>query len=152
MFVYLGALLVLLMDQASKYLVKTHMVQDQAIPILGRYLVLYSHRNQGAAFGILQGKQWLFIGITLIVLVVIGVAERRVSKSKKLIRVALTLLLGGAIGNLIDRVATGKVVDFIYVQVINFPIFNLADSAIVIAVGLLLLDSLIGNNRDQKNK
>ncbi|MDB5084321.1 MAG: signal peptidase [Bacilli bacterium] len=150
MWVYLGAILVLIIDQLSKFLVKAWMLQDQAIPIVGNYLVLLSIRNPGAAFGILEGQRWLFITITILVLAVIAVVEKRIPKHRKLVRFSLALLCGGAIGNLLDRVLTGKVVDFIYVQVINFPIFNLADAAISIAVVLLLLDAFFGSQQVKK--
>lgn len=144
---YIGALIVLLLDQMTKYAVKTYMYVGESIPVLGDWLRLTSHRNQGAAWGILQGQRWLFVLITLVVVGGIIVTERRTPKDRKWFRIALALLLGGAVGNMVDRMARGEVVDFLDIRAIHYPIFNVADSAIVIAVGLLLVDTFLGSRR-----
>ncbi|GIM47499.1 lipoprotein signal peptidase [Collibacillus ludicampi] len=141
--VYILAVLIILLDQFSKYLVKTYMQIGESIPLLGDVLRLTSHRNPGAAFGMLQGKRWLFVVITVIVISAIAYATGRIGKERKLLRISLGLLLGGAVGNLIDRVLHGEVVDFIDVHIIHYPIFNIADSAIVIAVVLMMIDMFI---------
>jgi signal peptidase II len=127
--------------------VKTKMELGESIPVLGDFLRITSHRNPGAAWGILAGQQWLFIVITLTVIG--GIIYYSRHAKRRLLRIALPLLLGGALGNLLDRVLYGSVVDFLHVKVINFPIFNVADSAIVIAVGLILLDTWLESRREQ---
>lgn len=146
---YVIAALVVALDQFTKYLVKTRMEFGESIPVLGDFLRITSHRNPGAAWGILSGQRWLFVVITIVVIIGIGLYARR-AKSR-LVRVALPLLMGGAVGNLIDRVLYGEVVDFFDVRVINYPIFNIADSAIVIAVILILLDVWRDSRRERVN-
>lgn len=147
---YVWAALVAALDQLTKYVVKTQMEVGQSIPVFGDVLRITSHRNPGAAWGILSGQKWLFVLIALAVVIGVAVFSRRVKNG--LVRAALPLLMGGAVGNLIDRVAYGKVVDFLDVRIINYPIFNLADSAIVIAVGLILLDTWRDYRREQVTK
>ncbi len=126
----------------------------QSIHVIGEFFLITSHRNQGAAFGILQNQRLFFIIITIIV--VIGIfyyLSLMIKQKKHLMCFSLALLLGGALGNFIDRVRIGEVVDFFHFRFqfsffgnavdYHFAIFNVADSAIVIAVGLILLDSLL---------
>ncbi|MFC4769876.1 signal peptidase II [Effusibacillus consociatus] len=136
---YFGAALVAAFDQLMKYLVKTRMEIGESIPIFGDFLRLTSHRNAGAAWGILQGQRWFLIVMAIAVIVGIIYYSRRIES--KLSKIALPILMGGALGNLIDRLLYGQVLDFLDVRIINYPIFNTADVAIVTAVALLLLDS-----------
>ncbi|HEY8343541.1 MAG TPA: signal peptidase II [Calditerricola sp.] len=140
MWPYVVAATVFAVDQLTKWAVIRFMEMGESIPIWEGVFHLTSHRNRGAAFGILQGQRWLFVLIT--VLVVIGVVAylNRTRNRRPLVTVALGLLLGGALGNLVDRIRFGEVVDFLDARLINFPIFNVADSAIVIAVALVLWD------------
>jgi signal peptidase II len=144
---YAVAALVVALDQFTKYLVKTYMQIGESMPVFGDYLRITSHRNPGAAWGILAGQRWLFVVIT--VAVIVGVVYYSSKVRSRLVRIALPLLMGGAVGNLIDRLLYGKVVDFFDVRIINYPIFNIADSAIVAAVILILLDTLFENRREQ---
>ncbi|MCG6197352.1 signal peptidase II, partial [Anoxybacillus sp. LAT_38] len=98
-------------------------------------------------FGILQNQRWLFVIITIAVVIGILVSLVRIGKRQPRVSLALSLVLGGAIGNFIDRVSTGQVVDFLDFTLINFPIFNVADMAITIGVALLLLDVLLEGRR-----
>lgn len=136
------ALIVLIVDQVTKWLVVQKMSLYESIPLLDGVFHITSHRNSGAAFGILEGKQWLFIPITLIVVVFLVVYLVRLRGSRPLAAWSFSLLLGGALGNLIDRVRFGEVVDFLDFRLINYPIFNVADSAIVIGVVLLIWETL----------
>lgn len=151
MIYYIIALLIVVLDQATKYLVVTYMVEGQTIPLIDQVFHFTSHRNMGAAFGILQNHRMLFIVITLIVVIGIVITLYRTGKSQPRVSWALSLVLGGAIGNFIDRVATGKVVDFLDVAIINFPIFNVADMAITFGVGLMLLDLFLESKRAKAN-
>ena len=124
-------------DQLTKYLVVTKMTLGQSIPLIDNFLYITSHRNEGAAWGILQGKMMFFYLITLVVVGVVIVWLTRLDfKKDKLLVIALALILGGALGNFIDRVFYQHVVDFIdtYIFVYDFPIFNVADSALCIGV------------------
>jgi signal peptidase II len=137
------ALIVFLMDQASKYAVVKYMEIGDSIPLWEGVFHITSHRNAGAAFGILQNQRWFFLLITLIVLIGIILYLRRIYRTQKLLAYGLALIMGGAAGNFLDRLVTGEVVDFFDFTLINFAIFNVADSAIVIGVGLIILDTLL---------
>jgi len=124
-----------------------------SIPIIDNILYITSHRNRGAAWGILQGQMWLFYVITIIVIVAIMYYMQKAAKGKWLLGVSLALMLGGAIGNFIDRVVRKEVVDFIhtYIFTYNFPVFNIADSALVVGVVVLMIQ-MLREERESKEK
>ncbi|GGE22373.1 lipoprotein signal peptidase [Marinithermofilum abyssi] len=136
------AVAVLLLDQVTKWFVLHRMELYESIPVWDDVFHITSHRNRGAAFGILQNQQWLFIGITVVVTAVLLVYIYRLRKEGAMMLWSLSLILGGAVGNLIDRVRFGEVVDFLDFRLIHYPIFNVADSAIVIGVCLMVIVTL----------
>lgn len=146
---FLVAFIVLIIDQITKWLVVNNMTIGQSIPLIQDVFYLTSHRNAGAAFGILQGQRLFFIIVTVIVVIGVIYYLLKVKNEKPLMAWSLALVLGGAIGNFIDRLLTGEVVDFFDVKIslgqfyYDFPIFNIADSALVIGVGLLFLDTIL---------
>lgn len=144
MFYYIIALLVILLDQFTKWLIVSRMTYGESITLINNVLYITSHRNRGAAWGILQGQMWLFYVITLIVIAVIVYYIKKHGKTNWLLGFSLSLMLGGAIGNFIDRVWRQEVVDFIHTFIFgyNFPVFNIADSALVIGVILLMIQML----------
>jgi signal peptidase II len=94
--------------------------------------------NKGAAFGMLQGARWIFIGITIAVIIGATIYLIKTRKSSTmLLKISSAMIIGGAIGNLIDRIASGIVIDFFYFELINFAVFNIADS--FVTVGAILL-------------
>jgi signal peptidase II len=123
----------------------------ETIPLWEGVFHLTSHRNAGAAFGILQNQRWFFIVITFAVIAGLIFYLRRTRANQPLLSTGLAFILGGAIGNFIDRLFFGKVVDFFHFVLIDFPIFNIADSAITIGVSLIILDALLDTKRN-KNK
>ena len=129
------ALLVLVLDQASKYAVKSAMELNQSIPLIPRVFHLTYIQNPGAAFGLLANRTSFFIWITFLVVALILVFYRQIPGDRRWTRLALAMMLGGAVGNLIDRLRAGSVVDFLDFRF--WPVFNLADSAIVVGMGLL---------------
>jgi signal peptidase II len=147
-FYYLIAIFIILIDQVTKWLIVTKMHLGESIPVINDILYITSHRNRGAAWGILQGQMWLFYVITVIVIVAIVYYIQKEAKDKWLLGVSLAFMLGGAIGNFIDRLFRKEVVDFIHTYIFNynFPVFNIADSALVIGVVLLMIQML----RDEK--
>ncbi|HZG16737.1 MAG TPA: signal peptidase II [Candidatus Bathyarchaeia archaeon] len=147
MIYYIIALVIIALDQLTKYLVKTNMELGESIPLIQDVFHLTSHRNMGAAFGILQNQRIFFILITIAVVIGIVIAMKRIGQTQPRTTLALSLVLGGAIGNFIDRASTGQVVDFLHFILINFPIFNVADMAITIGVGLMLFDLLLDTKR-----
>ncbi|ASS77220.1 signal peptidase II [Tumebacillus algifaecis] len=141
---YLLIALVVVLDQVMKYYIRANMDVTESVPLWEGVINLTSHRNPGAAFGILEGQQWFFILSTAAV--VVGVIYFRAKgelKGRPLMEIGLALLMGGAIGNAIDRVLFGVVTDFFDLQFVSFAIFNIADVAINIGVGLMILSMLI---------
>ncbi|MBT2292658.1 signal peptidase II [Paenibacillus albidus] len=141
---YLIALIAFLIDRGTKYLIATRLELGEQIPVIGDFFIITSHRNRGAAFGILQGQMWFFFVVTAVVVIGIVWYLNKVKATRKLLPTALGLVLGGAVGNFLDRLMNGEVVDFLMFNFgsYTFPIFNVADSCIVIGVGLIILDSL----------
>jgi len=125
-------------DQFSKYLVVSMMEAGQSIPLINNFLHITYVRNPGAAFGMLPYQTLFFILITLIVAVLIIYYYRTLSDNHKWLRIGLALQLGGAIGNLIDRISEGYVVDFIDFKIWP-PVFNVADSAIVVGIAIFII-------------
>ena len=149
MIYYLVALIVVAIDQLSKWAVVQFMELFESIPVIEGWLHITSSRNTGAAFSILQNKQWFLIPLSILVIVFIIYYIYKERKNK-LFSFSLALVLGGAVGNLIDRIITGSVVDFIDVRIINFAIFNIADSAITIGVTLLIIDIIFFQKKIEK--
>ena len=138
---------VLLLDQVTKFLVMRHIRMFEVITVIPGFFNLTYVRNRGAAFGMLAGvpgawRSAFFIIVTVIAVAAIVLLIRKTSE--RLLVAAFSLIAGGALGNLIDRVRWGEVVDFIdwYVRSYHWPTFNIADSAITVGVGLLVIDML----------
>ncbi|MGE7768359.1 signal peptidase II [Peribacillus sp. NPDC096540] len=141
MFYYLIALLVIAFDQLTKWMIVKKMEYGESIEIIENLLYITSHRNRGAAWGILQGQMWFFYIITIAVIIGLVYYIQKMAKESSLLGVALALMLGGAIGNFIDRVVRQEVVDFVHTYIFSysFPVFNVADAALSIGVGLLVI-------------
>jgi signal peptidase II len=151
---YIIAVLVIALDQFTKWMVVKQMEIGESIEIIPNFFYITSHRNRGAAWGILQGQMWFFYIITILVIIALVIYLQRLKKEEKWLGVALGLMLGGAIGNFIDRVWRKEVVDFVntYIFTYDFPIFNVADSALVIGVGLIFVLTLFeGKTKKEHN-
>ena len=134
------SMILIFIDQLTKSIVTNNLSTGNKIIVIPEVFEIFYLENRGAAFGILQGQRVLFFVITIIVLLLLVVFLFRLHYQKKYIPLYIVLLLifSGAIGNFIDRITKGYVVDFLYFKPINFPLFNLADSYITIACFLLL--------------
>ena len=138
---------VLLIDQVTKRVVDTSMQLYQTIEILPSFQFTYL-RNEGAAFSFLSSaggwQRWFFIGLALTASGFICFWLKRLDRAQRFEASAWALVLGGALGNLIDRILYGYVIDFldVYYGDWHWPAFNVADSAITVGVAMLLLDSL----------
>lgn len=145
MMYYLIALVVIAIDQFTKWLIVKNMELGESIPIIDNVLYITSHRNRGAAWGILQNQMWFFYIITVIFVIGVIYYIQKYGKQDRLLGLSLALILGGAIGNFIDRVWRKEVVDFIHTYIFsyNFPVFNIADSALCIGVALILIQTLL---------
>lgn len=131
------------LDRLTKFLVETRMTLGQDIPVLGPLLHLLYLRNDGAAFSQLRGMQWLLIPFTCAMVAVCAWALAAGRVRTRLGRFSLALIIAGGVGNLIDRIATGEVVDFLYIKLINFAVFNVADCCVVVGAVLLCLSFLL---------
>ncbi len=132
---FLGiAVLIVAADQAVKWLIRENIERGDAIEVISLLKIVHV-TNSGAAFGMLQGAGPLLVMTSIVGMVAILVYLFNPGFAHPVMRLGLALMLGGAVGNLIDRVKDGEVVDF--VKVPNFPAFNVADSAITIGVVLL---------------
>lgn len=142
------SLVVIVVDQLSKYLVVSKLILHESLPLLPS-LNLLRAENTGAAFSFLSGasgwQRWFFIVLAVTVSGFLIIWLKRLTTGQRLQAAALALILGGALGNLCDRLLHGYVIDFIdvYYQVWHFPVFNIADSAITIGAVLLILDALL---------
>jgi signal peptidase II len=146
------SLLVIVLDQISKAYIVAHFEEFEFKSVLPVLDITRMH-NEGAAFSFLAGasgwQRWLFIGLALSVSLGIIVWLLRMKRRQSLLSGGLALVLGGAIGNVLDRIRLGHVIDFIRVHWDNhnFPSFNVADSAITVGAALLLLDALFEGKR-----
>jgi signal peptidase II len=133
--------LVIALDRWTKHWASTTLPYDRPIPVLGEYLRLTYTRNSGVAFGLGQGIgfPWYVFSIAAALVILWLFLRQRVEGGSR--QIALALILGGALGNLIDRVSSGEVVDFIEIGVSrwHWPVFNVADSAVSIGVVLFAL-------------
>ncbi len=146
---YLLALVIVLADRWTKRLVASHIAMYSHIQIIPGFFRLTHTENTGAAFSLFADspshwKTALLIGFSMVAMVIVSVLLWRQARTLTITGIALSLILGGAVGNLWDRVASGRVVDFLlfYFRQYQWPVFNLADSAIVIGAGLLVIEIL----------
>ncbi len=146
-------------DQITKHFVNEHLVYSDKVTVVDGLFYLTHVRNTGAAFGIFSDaapalRMVLFIGVSLVAMAIILSFYRKLAPRDRLSALALGLILGGASGNLIDRIQFGEVIDFLHVRLwggYSWPDFNLADSFIVVGVAILILELLAseGESRAQ---
>lgn len=149
--------ILLILDQWTKVLVDRSFRLYESVPLIDNFLALTYIRNKGAAFGILSDSSIripFFITISCLALLGILWYLRHIKAAQKLQHWALVLIFSGALGNLVDRIRLGEVIDFIDVHWYqhHYPAFNVADSAITIGVGLLLIDLWQDEIRRRKEK
>ncbi|WP_163970731.1 signal peptidase II [Oceanobacillus halotolerans] len=149
---YILAVIIIGIDQLTKWLIVKSMDLGEQITIIDHFLYITSHRNRGAAWGILQGQMEFFYVITIIVVIGIVYYMQKYAKESKLLAISLSFMLGGAIGNFIDRLFRQEVVDFVDVMIFtyDYPIFNVADAALVIGVILVLIITFLDEKKQRK--
>lgn len=149
--------LVLVLDQLTKvYIDKTMRLHD-SIPVIDGFFSITYLRNKGAAFGILANSTWrlpFFLLVSAVAVLVILVVLSRLRDDQKGSAVSLSLIFSGALGNLIDRVRLGEVIDFldVYWKGHHWPAFNVADSAICVGVFLLAIEMVLEERREKAQK
>ncbi len=150
------AVVVVVFDQLTKYIASTSLEMLQPVAVMPMFNWTLMH-NTGAAFSFLSDaggwQRWFFAVIAVVVSVVIVLWIKRLEQHEKWQAIALALILGGAIGNVIDRIWLGYVVDFIqvYYQQWYWPAFNIADSAISIGVAMIIIESIREHLSERKN-
>ena len=152
MYVVFIAVLILI-DQITKYIVSIQLQNGREIDIIKNIFSLSYVENRGIAFGMMQGGRWFFVVFTILILLAYIYYYNKVLKYKKDIfyNISLILIVSGAIGNFIDRVHLGYVIDFLYFKLINFPVFNLADIYVVIGAILYVIVNLFLDNEENNN-
>lgn len=152
------ALLVVLLDRWTKRLVAARIAMYRHIQIIPGFFRLTHTENTGAAFSLFADapshwKTALLIGFSVVAMVIVSVLLWRQTRAFTITGLALSLILGGAVGNLWDRVASGRVVDFLlfYIKQYQWPVFNLADSAIVVGAALLVIEILFHKPPEEKS-
>jgi signal peptidase II len=125
-------LLIVASDQLSKYWAVATLKGAEGIALLPGVLQLTYVENSGAAFGIFQNQRMFFLIITILIFLAFGIYIRWRRPESRLFWLSLSLIMGGAVGNLIDRIRLSYVVDMIDFRLINFPVFNIADTFVVI--------------------
>lgn len=150
------SVIVFIIDQVSKYAVIGSMDLYQSVQVMPLFNLTYVH-NYGAAFSFLHGaggwQRWFFTAIAVAISVMILWWLKQSSRSARLLPVAFCFILGGALGNVYDRLVHGYVIDFLdfYVGNSHWPAFNIADSAIFIGAALLIIDMLKNKEDDKKS-
>ena len=151
------SLMVILLDQASKAIATSFLVIFNPVPLFPSFNLTLMH-NEGAAFSFLSDaggwQRWFFAILASIVSIAIVIWMKKLKEHEKATAVALGLILGGALGNLIDRVRFGYVVDFIdvYYGTAHWPAFNIADSAITLGAAIMIIASFKRNKEQEKNE
>ena len=150
------SVLVILIDQATKWLAEASLSAYQPVPVIPMFNLTLAY-NSGAAFSFLSDaggwQRWFFIALTIVVVSMLFSWLWRMRAEERLHALSISLILGGAIGNLIDRVWLGHVIDFldVYYQTYHWPIFNIADSAITVGVVLLIYDLFVNDHSEHKD-
>ena len=149
--VYIYSFILLLIDIVSKLLIKSNILLNQSIKVIPNFFNLTYVLNDGAAFSILRGRQYLLIilGILIFMGIIYSIKKENLNKFKI---IYYSLLIGGLLGNLIDRIIYNGVIDFFDFKIfgIEMPIFNLADTFICISVGLILIEGISGYGNKSK--
>ena len=137
MTIFSTALIIIIIDQVAKFLIKTNFQLNQTLPIISNIFHLTYIHNFGAGFGILQHQKYFLIFISIIVIGFIFYYLDRIRNNERLLQMLVGFVLGGTIGNLTDRIINGYVIDFLDFRI--WPIFNFADSFVTIGViGLIM--------------
>lgn len=144
-------IVLILADQISKIAVQQMLTERLSLPIIQGVFHLTYIENRGAAFGLMQGKQIFFAAVAILVTVV-GLVCIYKKNYGKLVNISICMIIAGAIGNLIDRLKLGYVVDFLDFRIIWNYVFNLADVFVIVGTALLCLSIIIGDIKDSKKE
>ena len=153
---YALSLVVLVFDQFTKWLAESNLTFNEPVPVIEPFLNWTLAYNYGAAFSFLADaggwQKWFFSGLALVMSIFLTIYLLKAPRQAKLLSLGLALVLGGAVGNLIDRLLHGHVIDFIHVHNANvwhYPIFNIADMGISVGVAMIVIDMIFLEKRRQ---
>lgn len=148
-FIYSISFIVLLLDQLIKIIIINNMTLHQEIKLIPNFFSLYYIKNSGAAFSILGNQTFFLILVSVLCLILIKEYIKRERNFTNLSITSLGMIIGGTLGNLFDRILYKSVIDYLAFDIFtySFPVFNLADIAITVGAGLLLLSYILENNK-----
>jgi signal peptidase II len=142
----------ILLDQITKLLASTYLKVVDTVPLIEGVLHLTYAENTGAAFGILKDHRWVFLSISTVAILAMGLYLYLFKSESRLYDVAIAMIVSGGMGNMFDRLGLGYVVDFIDFRLINFAVFNGADSFVCVGSGLLILALILDLVKESKEK
>lgn len=150
--IYIITIIIFILDQASKMLVEKYLLNP--VNIIGEFFLLEKVHNTGGAWGILNNSTWLLAMISAVALIILNEYISKEKEFTKLSVISYGLLLAGILGNFIDRIVYNYVIDFFSFNFgsYSFPVFNIADMAIVIGIILLILDFIGGELNERRNR
>ncbi len=159
MVVTIIAVIVIIIDQLTKWWAYASLRTNGDITLIKDVLHLHYTTNKGMAFGLLEDQRWVFLTLTAVIIIAVIAFLVYTRKKKKhiMLNASLAMIVGGGIGNMIDRIFygdalfCGEVIDFIYFKLIDFPVFNIADSAVCIGEALLVMYILFLDGKIAKN-
>lgn len=143
---------VLIIDIMTKLVAELHLKSVDTIPLWKNVFHLTYVENQGIAFGMFSDARWFFVIVSVLVLVVLAILYNKITFRTRWMKIGTALVYGGAIGNLVERLAKGYVVDFFDFRLIHFPVFNVADIAICVGAVMLVIHFLISDREEAKAK
>lgn len=141
--------LVLIIDQITKYFVSRNFYLGESVQVIPNVFHWTYILNPGAAFGMLDGSRWFFVAIAVLVSAGVWYFRKELQQEPAMIQTGTALFVGGAIGNLIDRIFIGQVIDFFDFRI--WPIFNVADIAICVGVGLIIWNIIMTEFLNSRN-
>lgn len=150
-FMFIFTAVMVAVDQITKLLTIACLKPVKSVEIVKNILSFTYVENRGAAFGILQNARWMFIIFTLAIIVVLIIYTAKAKPASKLYRLSTSLIISGGIGNLIDRIFRGYVVDMIEVTFIKYPVFNFADCCVVVGAILFCIYILKYDTKTEKD-
>ena len=142
----------IILDQLTKFLSVAYLKAVETVPLIEDVLHLTYVENRGAAFGMMKEARWIFISISTVAILIFGLYLYLGHAESPLYAVSIAMVVSGGIGNMIDRLALGYVVDFIDFRLINFAVFNGADSFVCVGAGLLMLALVLDIMKETKEK
>ena len=139
-------------DQITKAIVRANMSVGETIPVIKDIFHFTYIRNEGAAFGMLSEHRWVFMTLSVVALIALSVYLIRFCEEGLLTKIGIALIIGGGIGNMIDRICFKYVVDMIDCRFIDFYVFNFADCCVCVGSGIVILGFILSMIKEQKAK